>query len=169
MSDLSNSDNIIEFLRKVTIFSEIAGKPDALKAIAQMMARRSYIEGESIIEQGKPGRELFVLIQGRVAVYKKTPDGDSYKVVVFSSNAHPSIGEGGLMGGEVRSASIVCETAVECLVLNQENFSTYCNDFPQHALPIVKRIALSLMARLNQTSHDLMLLHNALMKEIRAT
>lgn len=168
MSDRQTTTDIIKFLEKVNIFSGVAEDPKALGQIAQMMTRRSYETGDTIIQQGQPGSELFVLIKGQVAIYKKTPDGDSYKVVVLFAKDHPSIGEGGLIGGEVRSASIVCESPVECLVLNQDDFSSYCVAHSDQALPIVKKIALSLMARLNQTSHDLMLLHSALMKEIRS-
>jgi CRP-like cAMP-binding protein len=169
MSELSVSDDHGRYLAKVVIFSEISKDQSALHRISQMMRRRSFDQGELIIRQGEPGQELFVLLRGNVAIYKKTPDGDSYKVIVLESTEHPSLGEGGLIGGEVRSASVVCETPVECLVLNQKDFAKYCDEFPNEALPIVKRIALSLMARLNQTSHDLMLLNSALMKEIRSS
>ena len=81
--------------------------------------------------------------------------------------SHPAFGEGGLMDGEVRSATIVCESPVDCLVLTKSDFDAFCARSPQYALPIFRKIAKSLMARLNQTSNDLMLLHKALMDEIR--
>jgi CRP-like cAMP-binding protein len=168
MSDQQNHLDIVSILTKVNIFAELSQDLEALGQIAKMMVPRAYELGDSIIKQGEPGRELFVLIKGQIAIYKKTPDGDSYKVIVLFSKDHPSIGEGGLIGGEVRSASVVCESAVECLVLKQDDFEGYCSRHSEQALPIVKKIALSLMARLNQTSHDLMLLHSALMKEIRS-
>ena len=166
---LQNSAETIHFLEQVSIFSEIANDPQAIKSISTMMTRQHFAKNEIIIEQGTSGNECYVLIEGQVAVHKKTPDGDSYKVVVLSAKDHASFGEGGLMDGEVRSASIIAESSVDCLVLNKKDFAEYCKSSPQYALPIVKKIALSLMARLNQTSFDMMLLHKALMTEIRST
>lgn len=169
MEILSQSNDKIEILKKVSIFSDIKENPEALNIVGQIMETKSYPQKSFLTEQGKEGHEFFVLTLGSVSILKNTPEGDSYKVVVLKSDSFPSFGEGGLMDGEVRSATIECDTPVECLVLNRKKFQEFCTNHPNYALPVLRKIALGIMNRLNQTSNDLMLLHKALMDEIRGS
>lgn len=164
---MSNS-TVVESLKNVTLFSEIKDNPEALKLISTLMTPASYKSGHFLIKQNEKGSEFFVLTNGKVIISKMTPEGDSYPVLALDHHQHPAFGEGGLMGNEVRSATILCETDVECLVLTRDRFDELCKTNPQVALPIFKKIAHALMIRLNQTSNDLILLHKALMNEIRA-
>lgn len=161
-------ESMVNTLKNVTLFSDFQNNPEALLSISKLMTRASFKRGQELIKQGDKGSEFFVLTKGKVAISKITPEGDSYKVLVLDHLQHPAFGEGGLMGSEVRSATITCETDVECLVLSRDGFDKICQTSPQIAVPIFKKIAHSLMIRLNQTSNDLMMLHKALMDEIRA-
>ena len=156
-----------EILKNVSIFSDIKNFPEALEVLSKIMKSQSFSRGHTLVVQGKEGLEFFVLVSGTVSISKTTPDGDDYKVAVLKHTHHPSFGEGGLMEGEVRSASIKCDTDVVCLALTQADFNNFCQKYPQFALPVFRRIAQGLMKRLNQTSNDLMMLHKALMEEIR--
>ncbi len=156
-----------EILKNVSIFSDLKNSPEALEVLSKIMKPQSFSRGHMLVEQDKEGFEFFVLVSGTVSISKTTPDGDDYKVAVLKHSHHPSFGEGGLMEGEVRSASIRCDTDVVCLALTQVDFDNFCQKFPQFALPVFRRIAQGLMKRLNQTSNDLMMLHKALMEEIR--
>lgn len=156
-----------EILRKVGLFTDIRDDARAMREISTMMKRRSFPQGHRLIEQGTVGSEFYVLISGSVTVAKLTPEGDAYKVAVLDHVGHPAFGEGGLMEGEVRSATIFCDTKSEFLVLSRSDFDLFCQNHPQYALPVFRRIAQSLISRLNQTANDLMLLHKALMDEIR--
>lgn len=157
----------LEILRKVNIFSGIQGNDDAMRAVTAMMEKKTYTPNAVLIEQGKTGDEFFVLVKGTVSIYRKNPEGDPYKVAILQHSNHPAFGEGGLMEGEVRSATIICDGPVECLVLSRRHFDDFCSKSPQYALPVFRKIAQGMMARLNQTSNDLILLHKALMDEIR--
>ena len=169
MEVIKQEDNKIEALKKVSIFSDIKDNPAAMGIVVHMMEMKNYSAGSLLTVQGKEGSEFFVLINGTVSISKNTPEGDSYKVVVLKHDNYPSFGEGGLMDGEVRSATINCDTPVECMVLSKVKFNEFCDKNPQFALPVFRKIAQGLMLRLNQTSNDLMLLHKALMDEIRGS
>lgn len=169
METLTQVDSKLEILKKVSILAEIKDNSEALGVVAQMMMTKSYPAGALLTEQGKEGHEFYVLTKGSVSILKNTPEGDSYKVVVLKADFYPSFGEGGLMDGEVRSATIVCDTPVECLVLTKQKFQEFCQSKPSYALPVLRKIAQGIMTRLNQTSNDLMLLHKALMDEIRGS
>ena len=156
-----------DILKSVSIFSDLKNSTKGLDILSQIMKSQTFAKGHTLVEQGKSGSEFFVLVSGTVSISKTTPEGDAYKVALLKHDHHPSFGEGGLMEGEVRSATIMCETDVVCLALTQQDFNNFCEKNPEFALPVFRRIAQGLMKRLNQTSNDLMMLHKALMEEIR--
>jgi CRP-like cAMP-binding protein len=161
-------DSKISSLMNVSLFSDFKQKSESIEIISQLMTQQSFKSGDFLIRQNEKGNEFFVLTKGKVVISKTTPEGDSYPVVTLDHHQHPAFGEGGLMGNELRSANIICESDVECLVLSREGFDQLCEKYPHIAVPIFRKIAQALMVRLNQTSNDLMLLHKALMNEIRS-
>ena len=161
------ADSKAAVLAKVPLLSGLSGNPAALHHLAEVMELRKYSEKHVLIKEGELGDEFFVLIEGQVSIHKKTSEGDSYKVVILKAQMTPALGEGGLVEAEPRSATIICDVECRCLVLTRSAFQKFCEVHPEDAVPILRKIIITLMGRLKQTSNDLMLLHNALMNEIR--
>lgn len=157
----------IHSLSKVPLFSSLHTIPDALKALASIMKIQKFSAGSTLLTEDELGDQFFVLIEGQVSVYKKTPEGDSYKVAILKSENTPALGEGGLIEAEPRTATIKCDSNCTCLVLTRDQFLIFSEKYPEWSVPILKKIAIQLMGRLKQTNNDLMLLHKALMNEIR--
>jgi CRP/FNR family transcriptional regulator, cyclic AMP receptor protein len=167
MGDFSNKDELLKVLSRVAIFSDIKENVAALESLSQLMEIKKFSPGHRLIEEGALGDEFFILLEGQVSIYRRTPEGDTYKVVILKGDSHPALGEGGLVEAEPRTATVITDHPTICLVLTRERFAQFCNASPAWALPIFKKIATTLMGRLKQTSTDLMLLHKALMHEIR--
>ena len=159
---------ISQILSKVGLLSGLKENVEALKALAKIMPQKTYSAGHVLLKEGEKGDEFFVLIRGEISIYKNTPEGDNYKVAILKADITPAVGEGGLIDPEPRSATIMCDTECQFLVLNQRNFSEFSKVNPQWAVPILQKLTLNLMANLRKTSTDLMLLHKALMNEIRS-
>ena len=162
------TERTTDFLREVPLFKGLAENSEALREIFRLMTLKKYKKGDSLLVEGQTGDEFFVLTKGAVSVYKKTPEGDQYKVVILKSEHHPALGEGGLIEEEPRSATVICDEDCEFLSLNRDQFDEFCAKSPAWALPILREISLQLMTRIRQTSRDVMLLHKALMNEIRS-
>lgn len=169
MNPSTSNNSAPHILAHVTLFQDIKHLPEALSGFERIMKPVKFAKGHTLIQQGDAGHEFFVLLRGQVSIEKLTTEGDRYKVAVLNGDHHAAFGEGGLIEGEARSATVTCDSDVECLVLHREEFNQFAVEQPHFALPVVKRIALILMNRLNQTSNDLMLLHKALMSEIRSS
>lgn len=164
---MKSSINITEVLNKVPLFSGLKENWQALGILEKMMVVKDFPAGHLIIKEGETGDEFYILIQGQVSISKKTPDGDSYKVVILKSDIHPGMGEAGLIDKDTRTATITCDVECRFLVLTRDQFADFCQKHPEYATPILQKISVMLMGRLKQTSNDLMLLHKALMGEIR--
>ncbi len=162
-------EEIVEFLRGVSLFEEIKGDGKAMEAIARITVSRSYRPGDTMIKEGEMGTEMFLLIDGDAGIFKNTLEGDRYKVAILRSLDRPFFGEGGLLGSDARSATIVADTDCNCLTLSRESFAKFSREQSQWALPILLKIAKVVMGRLQKTNNDLMLLYNALVAEIRGS
>lgn len=157
----------LEHLRKVSLFADIAGDASALDHLAGTVALRRYKPGEEIVREGEPGAEMFILIEGSASVFKHTSEGELYRVTILHGNEHSFFGEGALLDADSRSATIRAESDTVCLVLDRGSFEAFGRKYPEHAFPVLVRIARAVMARLRKTNHDLTLLYNALVAEIR--
>jgi CRP/FNR family cyclic AMP-dependent transcriptional regulator len=170
--DLSGSEKLsirTQTLKRVTLFGELHGNPAALEALAEIMEDRHYEPGATIIEERAVGSDLYILISGEVAVYKSTPEGDSFKVAVLNGESCPVFGESGLIESEPRSATIRAATPAHCLLLDRAGFDRFSALHPQWALPVYRRIAQAVLGRFKKANDDLMLLYKALMAEIRGS
>lgn len=164
---LENTEARAEFLRAVPLFADLNSTEGALKSLAILMKKKTFHSGEPIIKEGATESELYLLVDGQASVYKSTPEGDDYKVAILSGEKKACFGEGGLLGGEARSATIRADGVCHCMVLEKASFDSFCEKSPQWALPVVLRIAHSMMLRLKTSNNDLMLLYKALVAEIR--
>lgn len=159
--------SVDQILGRVTLMSGIKEDAQALQALAGIMKIKTFPAAHTLITENEVGDEFYVLVQGQVSVFKKTPEGDAYKVVILKDEVTPAFGEGGLIEAEARSATVRCDTECRCLVLNRLDFQKFCQEYPAWAVPILRKLSMILIGKLRQTSNDLMLLHKALMNEIR--
>lgn len=161
------SSEFMDFLQGVTLFSEIKDSPEALKILASLMREKDFSPRTNIVSEGELGSEMYFLISGQASVYKKTMEGDAFKVFVLSDANKPFFGEGSLLDEDARSATIQADTRCRCLVFDRQAFNHFAQEHPKWALPILKRVAMAVMSRLRKTNNDLMLLYDALVHEVR--
>ncbi len=60
-------------LRRITLLSAVA--PATLRRVAQVAMRRAYPAGETIFIAGEPCDAAYVLLSGRVIIYRLSPEG----------------------------------------------------------------------------------------------
>ena len=154
-----------DILSKVSLFADIKDNPEAFAVLYRLMNVKHYNAGDVIIQEGDTGSDFFILADGSAGVYKKTQDGDLYKVAILAGHMGTFFGEGGLLESDTRTATIRAETKCRCLVLTKVDFEEFCNNNPQWALPILKRVAKAIMNRLKNMNQDLGLLYKALVDE----
>lgn len=166
MSEMTFEEKI-SALERVKLLNALKGNHEALKVLVHLMKVKSIKENQVVIQEGKVEHEFYILLKGQVSIYKNTPDQTPYKVAILKDEHTPALGEGGLIEGDSRTATVRCDVDCQFLVLSREDFNIFCDKYPQWALPIIKSIAMVLISRLHQSNKDLILLHKALMHEIR--
>ena len=90
--------------------------------------------GTTIIDQGQTGREAFVVIDGSVTVRR-----NGRKVATLGPGA--VVGELSLIDHGPRTATVVCETDCDLLVIDQRHFSAVIAEVPSIARRLLENLA----------------------------
>jgi len=98
-------------------------------------AARSFKPGETLFEEGSQGKELFVIKEGKVGVYKETPDGQIELAQVEEGGL---IGEMSLLDNLPRSATVKAVKETKALVIGPATFQATMQEVPAWLSSIVK-------------------------------
>jgi small-conductance mechanosensitive channel/CRP-like cAMP-binding protein len=129
-------DSRISALRGVPIFHSLT--PAELERVAQQLIWAPFAPGEAILIQGSAAHYLYILTRGRVEV-RLSEGGATSKVAEME--APDFMGEGGMLTGAPRSATIVALTEVECWRLHKEGFEQIIKERPEIVEQISKVLA----------------------------
>jgi putative ABC transport system ATP-binding protein len=117
MSDVVLHDalRICEFLRPIDLFKALT--PQQLSDVAEHVKKRHFASGETIVREGEPGEEFFVISDGEVDVIRADHEVARLRPGDF-------FGEVALISGEPRNATVVAEGEVDTYVLGKTDFET---------------------------------------------
>jgi putative ABC transport system ATP-binding protein len=115
MSDVVLHDalRICEFLRPIDLFKTLT--PRQLTDVAEHMTKRHFAAGETIIREGEPGEEFFLISDGEVEVDRADRE-------IARMGPGDFFGEVSLISGEPRNATIVAADEVDTYVLGKTDF-----------------------------------------------
>lgn len=128
-------DAKIELLQRVPLFAECSKRE--LAEVAALADEMRFPAGKTLIEEGKRGREFFVVVDGTVEIRRKgrrvgTHDGWSF------------YGEAALLTGKPRNATVRTTSPVQALVIGDRGFEQLLRDSPS----IQRKLLASLASRL---------------------
>lgn len=164
---VDSTDNRVNWLKLVKLFSGINANEKAMLHIATIMEYQSFNQGTAIVKEGDEGSDAYFLIEGQVRVQKAISNGESFPVAILNANDHAFFGEASLLGNERRMATILTEKSSSCLILHTKAFEQFTHDHPEWALPLVLNISRNILERLHRSNNDVVLLYNALVNEVR--
>jgi len=91
----------IAFLRNVPLFADLGNK-DLATCIRDLSLKR-YARSEIVFHQGDTSRELYVVAEGKVRIFKTSPSGEETSINIFGPR--DVIGEFAVVDGQPRSAT----------------------------------------------------------------
>jgi CRP/FNR family transcriptional regulator, cyclic AMP receptor protein len=125
----------IELLRRVPLFSECSRRE--LGEIASIADEMRFAEGRTLIEEGRRGREFFVVVEGDVEILRQGQRIARERGPCF-------FGEAALLTGKPRNASVTTTSPAQALVITDRAFDRLLRDSPS----IQRKILASLAERL---------------------
>jgi CRP/FNR family transcriptional regulator, cyclic AMP receptor protein len=125
-------DTYLQHLASVPLFANLTKKD--LQTIARVSTEETLPKGTVLTEQGQPGREAFVILEGEATVRK-----NGRKVATLGAGA--PVGELALLNGGPRNATVMADSDLDVLVLTPNEFTTLVNDVPGLAAKLLKGLA----------------------------
>mmetsp|Transcript_4290 Transcript_4290/g.6344 ORF Transcript_4290/g.6344 Transcript_4290/m.6344 type:complete len:744 (+) Transcript_4290:146-2377(+) len=98
---------------------------DVVKVLDEI-PQKSFAKGTTIIRQGDPAKNFYFIVSGNVAVELESTN----KKPVVTAKLGPGsfFGEGGMLTGHERSATVRCVSPVKVLVLGKKEFTELTHD-----------------------------------------
>jgi CRP-like cAMP-binding protein len=141
----------IEALKKLEIFRALTD--EEYLHLANHLRVAPFLQGETITRQGADAHWLYIIVTGKVEVTVSLNDGNPGRRVNILSDGD-FFGEGGMMTGEKRAATVVALTDTECYRLDREAFSSIILNRKEIATDISKVMARR-RAELDAVKEDL--------------
>jgi CRP-like cAMP-binding protein len=143
-------DNSAELLGSSLSFLE---EREARKVL-EGMSSVSLESGNSLYTLNDPADCLYLLVSGRIAVRTRTGFGDRMQVVALLDPGAP-IGEGGLLDGQTRGATLTAVTDSQLLSLSRQSFEELSASDPALAVKLLKWLMEKVSIRLKKSSERL--------------
>ena len=124
------------FLKSVSLFSSLEG--DAIATLAEIAQEQDVEGGRVIFKAGEHGDELYVIVSGRLKVYR---GGAEEEVLLAELGPRECFGEMALLDAESRSASVAALEPCQLLKLHAADFRELMFERPQISMEIVRVLA----------------------------
>jgi HEAT repeat protein len=131
------------FLRRVPLFADLS--PQDLVPIATIASEHSFVDADTIAEQGEPGDEMHIIVTGYVMVILREPDDHQQVLAVRSSG--DVIGEMAVITSGPRMASLAARGPVRLLSIGRRQFEAMLRERPETALALMRVLCQRLADR----------------------
>lgn len=129
---MAGRNDYLDHLASVPLFAACSKKD--LQKIARASDEVSVDQGKVLVEQDTPGRECFVIVEGRAVVRR-----NNRKVATFGPGDY--FGELSLLDHGPRTATVEAETPMKLLVLGPREFAGVIDEVPGLAHKIMGSLA----------------------------
>ncbi len=124
----------VAFLRQVPLF--VGLNEHELFRLSRDGLPRDYKKGQVIFHQGDLSRELYVVMQGRVRVFKTAASGNETSINLFCPG--DIVGEFATIDHQARSATAQAIVSCTLFQINGEHFLQYISEIPALALALAR-------------------------------
>lgn len=130
----------IDTVRSVPIFAELTERD--LAALVEDFRLREYGRDELIFRQGDETTEIYVVLRGKVRIYKVSPGGEETTIAIFGPN--DVIGEMAALDGLERSATGKALSGAALLAMTQERFVHHAQTIPGLSFALARLLSQKL-------------------------
>lgn len=162
--------NCKSYLKNIKLFTELS--EEELEIIAQALNLVTFKANEVIFEEDSAGNELFLLFEGEVNITKKTSFIDQQSninkiLIKLKSVDYPFFGEVGLLGKQVRTATVTAVSDCKLYTINHANFVRIIKENPHIGVVVLWEISQKLAGILEKADSDILKLTTALIYALR--
>lgn len=124
-----------------------------MNAISAFLERSRIKTGDVVFTEGDVGKEMYILLSGRLSAYVKQPDGTQRRM--FEIKPGDFFGEMSIIANETRSATLTAMEDTVVMVLPGIDFYRIIFDHPMIGIKMLESISQVQNIWLDQMSHHL--------------
>jgi sulfate permease, SulP family len=121
--------------------------------IKARLTRRHYAPLQVVFDQGDPGEALFIVLSGSASA-RMIDQGRERRLMTFGPGG--IFGEMGLLEGSTRSATVVADDELECLVLDKGALEQLTREHPSIAIKLLAGLGKELATRLRLVNRTIL-------------
>jgi CRP-like cAMP-binding protein len=114
-------------VKKVPLFDDLS--QDAFVELVNKLGYHRHAAGQLIIREGDPGRSFFIIVEGKVRIFKQGADGGELTLAHLGEGAF--FGEMALLSGAPRTANVAAEEDTEILEVTDVVLRQLATKYPQ--------------------------------------
>lgn len=142
------NEQVLRLLRGIPLFADL--EQEELMTVLRMARPLQCTAGDVLCKQGDPGDCMYVIQAGQVSVVVRSADGKAIPVATLK--AGDLIGEMTLVDDAPRSADCVAASVVRLFRIDRAQFEVMRGELHPAAFKILRRIALTVCARLRHVN-----------------
>jgi diguanylate cyclase (GGDEF)-like protein len=137
-----------DMIKSISAFAGMT--PLELDAIAELLERRRYAQGEIIFSEGEAGTEMFFVSSGKVGFFTLVSDGTRRESRPLGPDCY--FGEMSLIAGEARSKTAYALEDTSVFILSGLGFHGMVWDTPMLGVKFLKAMAATRIEQLSKAS-----------------
>jgi CRP-like cAMP-binding protein len=141
---------IVDQLKKFLVFNGISERE--LKEISKIVEPVAFGNQETIFVEDSPGRDFFLLLEGRVEISMAIPDSERKEEQIFVVRAPGIFGEFAFIDGSHRSATARSKGQSKLLEVPYKKFSDYLRKNPLVGYKVMQNMARILTERIRNAN-----------------
>lgn len=166
----SNFEEVLPKLVSLEIFNEFKENNERNDRIMRMvydsLESADFKTDDIIIKEDDVGDAFYILINGKVQIFRNTPSGDSIALANLDDSMHVFFGEAALIGNDKRSATVKAASPCHTLKLTSGKFFSICEKEPFFGYKVLLCLVRRLKNSVSKANNDIATLYEALFREI---
>jgi len=132
----------LQFLQMVPIFSELSDS--TLQSIANLAKKKTYAKDEIILTEKESGTAFFIIVQGKVKVFRESDDGKEVILTILASTDF--FGEMAIIDGLNRSANVSATEESILYIIERSDFLDLLYEHPEVSIALLQEMTKRLRA-----------------------
>lgn len=141
-----------DILRVNPLFEDLTD--DDLDKVMEVIQQKEFSAGNEIFDETLSGRELYIILKGKVRIIKITREGERQILSVLKPGNF--FGELSLLDGRKHSATAEAVEDAVLLVITQQALAQIEKNHPKVALKVIKNMALKISGTLREMNDKFM-------------
>lgn len=142
------ASDLKDFFRKIVLFKDLTD--DELVQVAALANENDYKAGQIIHAENGPRIGVYLILEGEIELFKKTPFGDEKRLSYFTR--YDFLGEGSLLNDTPHSTSARAITDTHGVSISRSGLDELFVSNPSTAVKIIRRVSRVISRRMSQAN-----------------